>query len=269
MSYAGAWEIDDDEAAQYASLIGADPSEYRARKETHPLALTAFVLRAMFELARDGVHAIDMTTVRHATQNMKFHVAPSPGPVLVEASIGPPLRYGLGAGVPVTCDIARAGAPLASTTALLAVPSYPDNGSLPLPSGPRTPSRQGLLATRSCVVEPAFVDRYAEVSGDHNPIHLDDEAARAAGLRGRIVHGTAVLALSVQCALEVVGGPATARLVEVFGRFSHVVPVGSELSIEIWSTEQPSHVAISVTVANKRVLRDAWVQFERPEPRAS
>jgi len=30
---------------------------------------------------------------------------------------------------------------------------------------------------------------YAEASGDHNPIHLDDEAARAAGLPGVIAHG--------------------------------------------------------------------------------
>ena len=30
---------------------------------------------------------------------------------------------------------------------------------------------------------------YAEASGDHNPIHLDDAAARAAGLPGVIAHG--------------------------------------------------------------------------------
>ena len=30
---------------------------------------------------------------------------------------------------------------------------------------------------------------YAEASGDHNPIHLDEDAARAAGLPGVIAHG--------------------------------------------------------------------------------
>jgi acyl dehydratase len=30
---------------------------------------------------------------------------------------------------------------------------------------------------------------YAEASGDYNPIHLDDDAARAAGLPGVIAHG--------------------------------------------------------------------------------
>jgi acyl dehydratase len=33
------------------------------------------------------------------------------------------------------------------------------------------------------------INAYAEVSGDHNPIHLDPEAARAVGLDGTIAHG--------------------------------------------------------------------------------
>ena len=31
--------------------------------------------------------------------------------------------------------------------------------------------------------------RYAGASGDYNPIHLDDEFAKAVGLPGRILHG--------------------------------------------------------------------------------
>lgn len=33
------------------------------------------------------------------------------------------------------------------------------------------------------------IDAYADVSGDHNPIHLDPEAARSVGLDGTIAHG--------------------------------------------------------------------------------
>ena len=36
--------------------------------------------------------------------------------------------------------------------------------------------------------------RYAEASGDHNPIHLSDEAAGAAGLPGVIAHGMLTVA---------------------------------------------------------------------------
>ena len=33
------------------------------------------------------------------------------------------------------------------------------------------------------------LERFADASGDHNPIHLDDAAARAGGLPGIIAHG--------------------------------------------------------------------------------
>ena len=44
---------------------------------------------------------------------------------------------------------------------------------------------------RSLTVTPDryLTYRYAGASGDFNPIHLDDELARAVGLPGRILHG--------------------------------------------------------------------------------
>jgi acyl dehydratase len=38
-------------------------------------------------------------------------------------------------------------------------------------------------------VTQAQIDAYADVSGDHNPIHLNPDAARAVGLPGTIAHG--------------------------------------------------------------------------------
>jgi acyl dehydratase len=38
-------------------------------------------------------------------------------------------------------------------------------------------------------VTQAQIDAYAEASGDHNPIHIDPEAAQAVGLEGTIAHG--------------------------------------------------------------------------------
>ena len=42
----------------------------------------------------------------------------------------------------------------------------------------------------------ADLGRYAAASGDANPIHLDDDAARAAGLPGVVAHGMLTLALA-------------------------------------------------------------------------
>lgn len=41
---------------------------------------------------------------------------------------------------------------------------------------------------RQLVVDAQLIEAYAQVSGDHNPIHFDDTEARARGLPGRIAH---------------------------------------------------------------------------------
>ena len=39
------------------------------------------------------------------------------------------------------------------------------------------------------------IDRYADLTGERHPVHMDDAFARAAGYRGRIAHGLFGLAL--------------------------------------------------------------------------
>jgi acyl dehydratase len=55
---------------------------------------------------------------------------------------------------------------------------------------------EGLrIETERRVVSAADIDAFAELSGDRNPLHTDDEYARAAGFAGRIAHGLLVLSL--------------------------------------------------------------------------
>jgi acyl dehydratase len=49
--------------------------------------------------------------------------------------------------------------------------------------------------------------RYAGASGDFNPIHIDDELARAVGLPGRILHGLWTMAQVARAQTEAAGGP--------------------------------------------------------------
>ncbi len=50
--------------------------------------------------------------------------------------------------------------------------------------------------------------RYAGASGDFNPIHIDEEFARAVGLPGRILHGLYTMAQVARAQTEAGGGPA-------------------------------------------------------------
>jgi hypothetical protein len=48
-------------------------------------------------------------------------------------------------------------------------------------------------AARPVRFEVKDVERFAELSGDSNPVHLDAEAARKAGFEGPLVHGARVI----------------------------------------------------------------------------
>lgn len=52
------------------------------------------------------------------------------------------------------------------------------------------------FATGEHALEAAEIDRFADLSGDRNPLHLDEEYARAAGFPGRIAQGVLGLAIA-------------------------------------------------------------------------
>ncbi len=101
--------------------------------------------------------------------------------------------------------------------------------------------------------------RYAAASGDDNPIHLDDEAARAAGLPGVVVHGMAVLALALDAAVRHAGG---AMPKEVGAQFGRPVLPGDELTVTTWPGEgEDVVVGLRAATAAGTVLKRARVRF--------
>lgn len=57
--------------------------------------------------------------------------------------------------------------------------------------------------------------RYAGASGDFNPIHIDEEFARAVGLPGRILHGLWSMAQVARAQTEAAGGPQSLKRLSV------------------------------------------------------
>jgi len=57
--------------------------------------------------------------------------------------------------------------------------------------------------------------RYAGASGDFNPIHIDEEFARAVGLPGRILHGLWTMAQVARAQTEAAAGPEHLRRLTV------------------------------------------------------
>ena len=80
-----------------------------------------------------------------------------------------------------------------------------------------------VLAPQVFAVTRADLVRYAEASGDHNPIHQDEDVARSVGLPGVIAHGMYTMALAARVVTDWTGDPG--RVVDYGVRFTRPVPV--------------------------------------------
>jgi len=76
--------------------------------------------------------------------------------------------------------------------------------------------------------------RYAEASGDHNPIHVDESVAKLAGLPGIIVHGLCTMAFTSKVMVDHLCSRDPRRLRRLRARFSRPVFPGQEITTAAW-----------------------------------
>lgn len=114
---------------------------------------------------------------------------------------------------------------------------------------------------------------YAAASGDFNPIHVDAEFARAAGLPGPILQGMCTYAWLAEACAGYFGDPG--RFVRTFARFSRPVLPGDSIMFEGRCTSVENGVVrVEVLARNERgedVLRNAFAEASfgegaRPAP---
>jgi acyl dehydratase len=98
-------------------------------------------------------------------------------------------------------------------------------------------------------------ERYADASGDRFPIHLDDAAAKAVGLPGRIAHGLCVMAFAGRAALEHSGRDVDA-LKRLAVRFSRPVLPGTRVTTRLWELRDGELVFDAIDGDGSTVLRD-------------
>ena len=86
------------------------------------------------------------------------------------------------------------------------------------------------LTEKVFTVTRADLVAYAHASGDHNPIHQDEEVALSVGLPGVIAHGMYTLALLGRAVAEWTGG---AEVVDIGAKFTSPVVVPADAGAEV------------------------------------
>lgn len=92
-------------------------------------------------------------------------------------------------------------------------PEYDEREHTEIPEAVVLPP-EGAAATLAKSASRADLAAYAEATGDFNPLHLDHDAARAAGLEGVVVHGLLMLAWMAQHAASLTDAAAPVSTVK-------------------------------------------------------
>ena len=103
------------------------------------------------------------------------------------------------------------------------------------------------MSERAVTFTREQIAAYAVASGDHNPIHLDDEFARSVGLPGIIAHGMLQMGLMAVVAADAAGGPS--RLRSMTCRFAGMVEPGDTVT---FAAEPNCDGRLGLTALNQR-----------------
>ena len=100
--------------------------------------------------------------------------------------------------------------------------------------------------------------RYAEASGDYNPIHLDEEAAHRVGLDSVIAHGMLSMAFLGQFVMQQIADTPGAYLAHLRVRFMNMVRLGDTLTchgvVKSHTTDEEEQKSITI---------ECWAQNQK------
>jgi acyl dehydratase len=103
--------------------------------------------------------------------------------------------------------------------------------------------------------------RYADASGDHFAIHLDDKFARSVGLPGRIVHGLCTMAFAGRAVLEAAGVDDPARTSRLAVRFSAPLFPGDTVTTRIWDLGGGAFGFEAISGRGETVVKDGRAEL--------
>lgn len=232
-------EVTAEAARAYAEATNANIAAYEgATPVVPPMYGVAYTFAGLGAPLFDPDLEVDMMRLVHGDQDMRFMRPVHPGDVIstvsrvveiAEKTSGEIITVGM------TAKNQRGEVVLEASSGLFV-------------RGPRKRDAAGAEKSERDAEEAAWNDappawsateevatdqsaRYAEASGDRNPIHLEEDVAKMAGLPGIILHGLCTMAfVHNACVRKLGGNPSLLRRLAV--RFNRPVLMGDTLTIE-------------------------------------
>jgi acyl dehydratase/putative sterol carrier protein len=245
--------VSPEHAALYARATDDDNSAYNG-DDGHPLAPPLLAVRYHHELAKQALTdpglEVNLLRLVFGEQHMTFHAPLRVGDVLspkcqldsVEhKESGSVLRYRF--------SLMREGELVNET-----ISSYFVRGEKK--PGDKKADKEPYGGVTSPTLKESFTVRddqsrdYALASLDDNPIHVDENIAKAAGFASIINHGLCTLALSARTLVDALGGHEPAQLHRVGARFSAPVFMGDRLTVRAAPAERDGERGYAFDVIN-------------------
>jgi len=189
----------------------------------------------------------DLLRLLHAEQDMEFLAPLRPGDEIttvarvaaIEARPG-------GEAMALELDSRnRAGAPVLRTLfGIFIRAARRDRSAVGRAERPVSPSGEPILSVEQ-TVDRDQTFRYAEASGDRNPIHVDENVAKMAGLPGIVVHGLCTMAFASKVMIDGLCGGDPVRLKRLRVQFSRPVFPGQSITTKVWANGESAGRRVS------------------------
>ncbi len=224
---------------KYARAYNDDnPAYFHARRPggiiAPPMFAVAVTWQSVMQPIGDPAVQVDLLRLVHGEQDMEFIAPIRPGDVIASTSKIASIET-KSTGETMTLEILarRAGALVQRTLFSVFIRGTGSRGAGDVRAP--EPERGAPLYTVAQTIDRDQTYRYAEASGDHNPIHVNEAVAKMAGLPGIIVHGLCTMAFTSKAAIDQLCGGDPARLKRLRVRFSRPVLPGQTITTRFFS----------------------------------
>jgi acyl dehydratase len=125
-----------------------------------------------------------------------------------------------------------------------------------------------VIAFRDIIRIPADITyRYSKASNDMNPIHIDEQVAKEAGLSGIIVHGLCTMSMTMRAIIESYLDSDPSKLKSLGVRFTAPVYPGDTIIVDGWEKgRENGHVVLGFDVTrqsdNVKVIKGGTAEVE-------